>query len=39
MTCWEYNKCPKEGYENCLAYPQNGYDCWTVTGKKHNCGK
>ena len=39
MTCWEYNNCPKERYESCPSYPDNGRDCWTVTGKKYNCGK
>jgi hypothetical protein len=39
MTCWEYNSCPKDKYEKCPAYPQNGHDCWTVTGRKYGCGK
>jgi hypothetical protein len=39
MTCWEYNNCPKEGYENCPAYPANGRNCWTVTEKKYDKGK
>ena len=38
MTCWEYNNCPKDTYEECPAYPQTGHDCWTVTGKKYNKG-
>jgi len=39
MTCWEYNNCPKDTYEKCPAYPESEHDCWTVTGKKYNCGK
>ena len=39
MTCWQYNNCPKEEYYNCPAYPDNGRDCWIVTGKKYNRGK
>ena len=38
MTCWEYNNCPKEVYENCPAYPDHARDCWTVTERKYNCG-
>ncbi len=28
--CWEYMKCGKE--EECPAYPDHGFECWTVEG-------
>ena len=39
MTCWKYNNCPKDKYEECPAYPDNGRDCWSVTEKKYDKGK
>ena len=29
-TCWEFLTCGV--IENCPAYPDHGYDCWTVEG-------
>lgn len=30
MNCWEFMNGPKDKYEGCPAYPDNGYDCWKV---------
>jgi methyl-accepting chemotaxis protein len=30
--CWEYKKCGKDKDGACPAYPNNGLDCWRVTG-------
>ena len=32
MNCWEFQKCKNELKEQCSAYPNNGKDCWKVTG-------
>jgi methyl-accepting chemotaxis protein len=29
-TCWEFLTCGV--IEDCPAYPDHGYDCWTVEG-------
>lgn len=34
MNCWEFMKCGPVTYQNCPAYPDNGLDCWKVTGTK-----
>ena len=39
MNCWEFIKCPKKTYENCPAYPENGYDCWKVPFTRCTHGK
>ncbi len=28
--CWEHMKCGKE--KECPAYPDHGFDCWTLEG-------
>jgi hypothetical protein len=28
VRCWEFRKCGKE--KECPAYPNNGFNCWTV---------
>jgi methyl-accepting chemotaxis protein len=30
MNCWQFMKCGNE--QQCPAYPDNGRDCWHVTG-------
>jgi hypothetical protein len=32
MDCWEVKQCNEKTYMNCPAYPDNGKDCWKVTG-------
>lgn len=39
MNCWEYKNCPEEVLQNCPAYPENGSDCWLVTGVQCDDGK
>ena len=36
VLCWEVKNCPNERRNNCPAYPDNGGDCWMVTGTQ--CG-
>ncbi len=37
MDCWQYKNCNREVRNNCPAYPDNGKDCWKVTGT--DCGQ
>ena len=30
--CWEVKNCPTERHNSCPAYPENGQECWSVTG-------
>lgn len=39
MMCWEIVKCAEEVREKCPAYPDNGMDCWKVTGTMCAQGK
>ena len=32
MNCWEFQKCKQELKDKCPAHPNNGKDCWKVTG-------
>lgn len=31
-NCWEFQKCKPDLRDACPAYPNNGHDCWKVTG-------
>lgn len=31
-NCWEFNNCPEPTRLRCPAYPDNGRECWKVTG-------
>ena len=39
MNCWEFKKCGKRLCRTCPAYPDNGLECWKVTGTKCDSGK
>jgi hypothetical protein len=39
VNCWEYKNCPKEVFNICPAYPENGSTCYTITGVKCVEGK
>jgi len=32
MECWEYQNCSNQAMKSCPAYPDNGKNCWKVTG-------
>ncbi len=32
MNCWEFMNCREDTYKKCPAYPNQGLDCWKVTG-------
>ncbi|NOX25183.1 MAG: hypothetical protein GXP59_03540 [Deltaproteobacteria bacterium] len=36
VRCWEVKGCPEERRNRCPAYPDDGGDCWMVTGTQ--CG-
>ncbi len=36
VLCWEIKNCPEGRRNGCPAYPDNGSDCWMVTGTR--CG-
>ncbi len=36
VLCWEVKNCPESRRVSCPAYPNNGGDCWMVTGTQ--CG-
>jgi hypothetical protein len=33
-NCWEIIECPPEVCEACPAHPDNGRECWKLTGTK-----
>ena len=37
MDCWEFKNCGSDVRDKCPAYPENGLDCWKVTGTM--CGQ
>ncbi len=39
MNCWEFRKCDDGVMKDCPAYPEQGADCWKVTGTLCNSGK
>jgi hypothetical protein len=39
LNCWEFKKCGKGICRTCPAYPDNGLECWKVTGTKCGAGK
>ncbi len=36
VLCWDVKECPEDRRAICPAYPDNGSDCWMVTGTQ--CG-
>ncbi len=39
MDCWEYKACVDKIRLACPAYPDNGLECWKVTGTMCDNGK